>query len=317
MDAATDIADPMDKLYRVALGPVLHDKLPQGDTARYSWLNGSFENVEWKQTAIASAINDGRPITTWHRKHWRNSENYQCGQHIGVDFDTEDRRSTLQALTKDTFIRKYGFLVYTTPSHRPEAPRARVLFLLDTPIMQAANYALASAALLWVFGSADRQCKDPCRFFYGARPGACEMEWIARELPLEVVKHLITEYQKTGLRERKRVSERYQGQTPAEVELIDALKVIDPWGVSYDDWLAVLMAIHSAYPDETGLRIAESWGAGTPGEIERKWRGFKQDGNTQGRTGVGTLFMMAKERGWEKKIVTLDNAAIVGYNRVA
>ena len=78
----------------------------------------------------------GHLFTTWHQTTG-DTNNYELGQHIGVDFDTEDERSTLRYLAKDKFISRYANLIYTTPSHRPEAPRARVLFLLDTPIHQA------------------------------------------------------------------------------------------------------------------------------------------------------------------------------------
>lgn len=290
--------DPTERAYRVAIGPVTERKLEPGAPEWHAF-NGSFVNREMRQMDIAQALYEGHPITTQHANHWRHSRNYQAGQHIGMDFDTEDQRSTLKTLQQDPFIARYGAILYTTMSHTPAAPRARAIFLLDQPIMQARNYALASAALLWVFGSADRQCKDAARFFYGGRPGACEMEWLANELPLELVKDLIRRYQQTGQHARRQVNARYQGQTPDETELMDALKAIDPWTIDYDEWVAVLMAIHSAYPNETGLSIAESWADGKAGEVEHKWRGFRPDGNPQGKVGVGTLFAVAKQHGWK------------------
>lgn len=139
-------------------------QLPADDTT-WKRFNASFENLELDQVAIMDKIYTGHPFTTWHKNHWRNAANYIAGQHLAIDFDTEDERSTIPHLLKDTFVKKYGFLVYTTPSHKPEAPRARVVFLLNTPIQQAKNYAAAAAALLWLFGTADRQCKDAARFF--------------------------------------------------------------------------------------------------------------------------------------------------------
>ncbi len=290
--------DATERTYKVALSPVMDHKIAQGDMAQWRTFNGSFSNQDLPQLQIASALYDGHAITTWHNKHWRDSKNYQCGQHLGIDFDTEDQRSAIPTLLKDSFVRQRGAFVYTTLSHTPDAPRARAIFLLDQPIHQAGNYALAAAALLWLFSAGDRQCKDPARFFYGGRPGACEMEWPAQELPLDIVKDLIKRYQETGLRERHKVNARYAGQTPDETEVVNALKRIDPWAIDYDQWLAVLMAIHSAYPNDTGLTIAEQWGQGAQGEVGRKWRGFKGEGNVQGRVGIGSVFALAKEHGW-------------------
>lgn len=274
----------------------METKLPPGDK-RWHWFNGAFENRELTVLELESAVTQGRPITTWH-KDWRKTENYLLGQHLGLDFDTKDKRSDMDHLLTDPFIFERASLLYTTPSHTPAAPRARVLFTLDTPIYQAMNYALASAALLWMFGTADRQCKDAVRFFYGGTPGACETRVLGQELPIDLVKDLIKRYQATGQRARRKAIQRYAGQTPDEAKVIDALRHIDAWGIDYDQWVAVLMAVHSAFPGPSGMAIAESWADGKPGEVEQKWRSFKPGGNGLGRIGVGTLFALAKEAGW-------------------
>lgn len=286
--------------YRVALGPVQERKIPYGDPYWHEF-NGSFVNRQLCQIDIASALYGGHPITTWHRDHWRHSKNYECGQHLGIDFDTEDEHSSLPHLLKESFVSRWASIIYTTPSHTADKPRARVIFLLDAPIMQAPNYALAAASLLWLFSTADRQCKDPARFFYGGAPGRCEMEWLTNELPLDMVKDLIRRYQATGQATRKHVSAvNYQPQNTDEQDLVDALRAIPPWGIEYDQWLAVLMAVHAARPDGGGLAMAEAWAQGKDGEVERKWRSFKPSGNTSGRVGPGTLFALAKDYGWNK-----------------
>lgn len=284
-----------DNTYRVALGPPLQGKILTGD--RY-WqtFNGAFQNVQLASDLIAAELYEGRPITTWCDPQWRKSENYKLGQHLGLDFDTEDKHSTLQALLKEPFISKYAAFLYTTPSHTPDKPRARVIFLLDTPIYQAANYTLAASALLWIFGTADRQCKDPVRFFYGGKPGACELEWLGNELPLELMKDLINRYKTTGNAERKKPrTYNYEGGTVNERKIADALQHINPWSLDYDQWLYVLMGIHHALGN-AGLDLAEQWADGKPHEVESKWHGF--GGNATGLITEGTLFKIAKENGW-------------------
>jgi len=282
-------------MYRVAVSPyALDGKIAPGDPF-WKTFNSSFENHELQTDDLAAAIYAGQAYTTWHARHWRHSDNYICGQHIGLDFDHGD--STLEQLAADKFIARYGAMVYTTPSHTPEAPRARVVFLLDTPVMQAKNYTLAVSSLLWLFGTADRQCRDACRFFYGSKN--CEMVYLANTLPLAIVRHLIAQYQATGQREKCR-HERAFTAAPAQQEVADALQRIPAWGIDYDEWVQVLMALHSAYGDD-GLALAETWADGAPGEVARKWGSFRPTGNTSGAVTIATVFALAKRFGWQKQ----------------
>lgn len=270
-------------------------KIPPGDSI-WGEFNASFVNQELELIDIANQIYTGHPFTTWHKNNWRNRVNYLLGQHIGIDFDTEDQRSTLPYLAKDKFIQKYAALIYTTPSHTPEAPRARVLFLLDEPIHQGKNYTSAVAALLWLFGTADRQCKDSCRFFYGSHN--CEVEWLDNVLPLAKIKQIIEQYKLTGEMTKRTHEHRTYSPTADQEEVADALKSIPPWGIDYDEWLKVLMAIHHAYGD-AGLGLAEQWAEGVDGEVKRKWHSFRQNGNEAGIVTLNTVFKLARNNGWK------------------
>jgi hypothetical protein len=73
----------------------------------------------------------------------------------------------------------------------------------------------------------------------------------------------------------------------------DALNKINPWQISYTDWVKVLMALHHEYGD-AGLPIAEQWGQGKDNEIKAKWRSFKANGNGNTVT-LKTVFGMAKQ----------------------
>ncbi|MEA1998339.1 MAG: hypothetical protein U9N61_03305, partial [Euryarchaeota archaeon] len=154
--------------YKIAVSPfyIPEGKLLPGDP-RWPKFNGSFHNREMTPPDLLNVIYAGSAITTHHKNHWRATKNFLLGQYIGLDFDSEDKDSDINNLKSDKFIRKYASFIHTTLSHTLETPRARVIFLLDEPIYQAKNYALGATALLWLFGAADRQCKDAVRFFYG------------------------------------------------------------------------------------------------------------------------------------------------------
>ncbi len=76
----------------------------------------------------------------------------------------------------------------------------------------------------------------------------------------------------------------------------DALGYLDP-GCGYDQWLEIGMSL-TPLGDE-GLRLWDEWSEGSEGEYregfcDRKWRSFNRTG---GRT-LGSLFHLAKHRGW-------------------
>lgn len=287
----------MEATFKIAVSNYkLESKLMPGDR-RWPAFNSSFKNLDLEMPELLDVIYHGRAVTTHHKDSWRATQNYLCGQHIGLDFDSEDEHSSLACLGKDKFITKYAAFVHTTISHTPEHPRARAIFLLDSPIMQAKNYALAASALLWLFGTADRQCRDAARFFYGS-PG-CQFNYYSNVLPLEVLKKLISNYLETG-RQEKRIAHRTDYLPPAsQEEVAEALKKIDPWQVDYDEWVSILMAIHSQFGD-AGYPLAENWADGKAGEVGQKWKSFHRDGNTSGAITIATLFGLAKKFGWQR-----------------
>jgi hypothetical protein len=78
--------------------------------------------------------------------------------------------------------------------------------------------------------------------------------------------------------------------------------------VPYPEWVNVGMAIHSAYPDDDGLRLFDRWSARgelyKPGEPAAKWRSFSPAGGIT----VGTLFSQAKLGGFSEWHLDEDRA---------
>jgi len=286
---------------KVALSPPLDGKLPPGDT-RWRWFNGSFENIEIEPLDFVASVAQGQAFTTWHKNGWRASKNYLLGQHIGLDFDTGDERSSIDFLMTEPFVARYASFLYTTPSHSDTAPRARVVFVLDTPIHQAKNYVLVSTAIIWLFaGVADRKTKDACRFFYGGRPGETDAAYLGNVLPLDVAKDVMNRYRQTGMAHKKKII-KYHAKNADERDVQRALSKIDPWGIEYDEWVQILMAIHSEFPGANGQAMADAWARGYDGEVERKWRSFDGAGGIT----IGTLFHIARRFGYERSAANLS-----------
>jgi putative DNA primase/helicase len=83
--------------------------------------------------------------------------------------------------------------------------------------------------------------------------------------------------------------------SPSIDQMRDMLAVL-PIQQDYYDWLRVLMAVHSAYPGEDGIRLVEAWSPGYCGEVANKFRSF--DGTAKDGVRIGTLVHMAKQHGY-------------------
>lgn len=167
----------------------LDGKLPDGDP-RWSQFTNSFEKLQLSPIQLLDAIQSGRAYCPWV-DGGRKKENFELAQHIGIDFDTEDERSSIDELMEIPLIRAYASIIHTTPSHTPDAPRARVLFLLDEPVLDVAKYESMLRFMIAVTDS-DPSCSDATRFFYGNKNA--EIAFPAHELPVAHLRELYRRY---------------------------------------------------------------------------------------------------------------------------
>ncbi|MBT9173887.1 MAG: hypothetical protein DDT21_02293 [Syntrophomonadaceae bacterium] len=163
----------------------LSGKLPQGDS-RWAAFNDLFVCQSLPPLDIANAIYTGHAYAGWHNGR-RCTENFLCAQHIGVDMDSGDQRSTFDELLQHDFFKTYGGLIHTTPSHTQQSPRARLLFFLDEPITNPTAFQAAATFVVSLFSGADQAVTDASRFFYGCCN--CEIEIPFKTLPLAHLRH--------------------------------------------------------------------------------------------------------------------------------
>lgn len=280
-------------IFHVSVNRKFRGKIPKGAPASvWAKFNGDFRTEEHDPASLALVIAEGRAITAV-LNGYRKRDNFQSAQHLALDFDTEDSRSTLDAIQEHPFIEKYGAILHTSSSHTPEKPRARAIFILDEPITDADLYGQMASALVEKFGGADEHCKDPARLWFGTKD--CEYRLLYNTLPMAVVRRELLEPYQVRLEGRRQAArQEWQGNTtPQLVEIAEALEYIPAQG-DYDQWLKVLMSVHSVYPGQEGVAVCEAWSPGYDGEIEQKFRSFKREGVTK-----ASLFDIAMRHGYQ------------------
>lgn len=280
--------------YRIAFNRMaLTGKLPQGDR-RWAEFNDGFDNLTLTPTQIADHIYRGYSFTTWHDGR-RCLDNFICGQHVAIDMDTGDTRSAIDTLTAHPWVRMYASVVYTTPSHTPDAPRARVVFLLDQPVESADAYTEIALFLMAQFDNPDQACKDASRFFYGSL--GCDLAMPDNVLPLAHLRRLYAvDTRRNGKRrnaptvqpsgadvinlqvERAKRATALVENTPDELDrAVAALRKIGPYDVDYNTWIGIIHAMRDTF-GAAALSAVEQWAQGQPGEVRREWERRKRGG---------------------------------------
>ena len=130
--------------------------------------NGTFENVNISAIDLANSVNEGFAFCSQHKEQRRKSSNFTGAGFLAIDID---HGLTLETVQADTYYKKYGTIIYTTPSHTADAHRFRIVFELETPILDAQKMTQALTGLISRFG-ADGSCKDACRLFFGSKNSA-------------------------------------------------------------------------------------------------------------------------------------------------
>jgi hypothetical protein len=295
--------------YRIAINRLaLEGKLPMGDP-RWAKFNDGFDNLTLEPMEIADAIYRGFSFTTWHTGR-RALANFICGQHVAIDMDTEDERSTIDGLSAHPWVRMYASMVYTTPSHTEDKPRARVLFLLDEPIDDANAYGEIVQFVMSQFDEPDTACKDASRFFYGSID--CHLRIFDNVLPVAHLRRLYAKHRRHAPKttqptpryetdengkvinlEAERTKRRVAaltGETPDELgKAIEALSKFDAYDVDYNKWVGVIKTMRDEFGD-AAFSAVEQWAKGKPGEVRAIW---EKQGQPSKSATLGTIFYLA------------------------
>lgn len=245
------------------------NKMPNfedGEQMRRWWnkFNGSFRNVDIPPRKLMQLIQEGRAYTTQH-KRYRKADNFLAGQHLAIDMDTGDERSSFEHLLQNEFIREYASFLHTTASHTPAAPRSRVVLTLERPIPVAAAYTELASALVWKFDSADKRCRDASRIFFGSE--GCEISFLGNILNNEIADiRLALPYREHLQEQEEKRKEILKRGTIARAGEVSESSLDNLWDALLDH---IVFAPHGQKYD-TLLRISRTFGGYVAsGYIER------------------------------------------------
>ena len=204
-----------------------------------------------------------------------------------------DAGMTLEQLQDTVFYQLYGAGYYTTPSHQIFAPRFRIMFVTETPILDRVWARLLMIGLMRMYDHADPVCKDSTRIFYGTVMAA-HSECTDRVIPDTLVAEIIAkELEFLEQRTVTTVDRNYEPATTDEVvNLLTELKR-HYTELAYEqrrDVTWALLAAGVATADAVAL-MRSRW---PDGALNGKYEAFTRDHKRTAIT-LGTVYHMIRQ----------------------
>lgn len=306
----------------VAFNFEMRDKMTS-DLPKSVWwkFNNGFTNVEFTVDEAIDAVHRGHSFCPRHlhrhadvpdgkggtkKSAYRHSVNYIPTNVVGIDFD--GGTVSLESLKQDPLFLESGGMAYTTVSSTNEDGgwRLRAVWVLEKPIVKLENMRYLKRALAFL------KKTDPCdgiamHAYSGNRKD--NFLYIRAEknvLRMSEAERLVNEYRKMlaiEQEEARRAAERRLAEHPELANFPDVTDVAEMLrhldsDVPYDQWIVVLMAVHSRHPDQIGIDLCNTWSMSstryTPGCVERAFKSFTHKG-----IGIGRLIKLAVDKGYE------------------
>lgn len=301
--------------FKIAINKLRFVEKPTQGMLDWDKFNDGFRNMELDIMRFCNAIYMGFPYCPWMDGR-RKVENFQLAQHIAIDMDCGDSRADMETLTRHPLVQTYGAIIHETPSHRFDAPRARVIFILDEPINDAAGYKVAIQTVTDLFDGSDPACVDSARFFYGNGKlqmlGRTEGIWFNPEACLPLAE--LRRFARIRMAKQKETEQRNHAQWVQKAaanapnagngnadqmtlnELRDRLNHVHPYAMGYDTWLKLVAAIRHIY-GHAAFGVVKLW-SDVPGQeplTERKWNSLGS--SHPNPAGYGTIVQIIQELG--------------------
>lgn len=171
-------------LLEIGINSIALDCKPKGNDPVFSRMRQAWRTEEVAPVDMEYYVQAGYTFTAALTGAQRDKQFFLSCQHVCLDFDTDDERSTLAAVSALPGVSKYGSFLYTTMSHTPEAPRCRAVFFLSEPMTDKSEYEACVRGMLARYDYADPIAKDATRIYFGSK--GCELRILREEMVLPI-----------------------------------------------------------------------------------------------------------------------------------
>lgn len=152
------------RLFKLSINPFVIDKPSRNDSINQAL---DWRSVQLDIDNIIKEVQKGRAFSAQFKGGHRKSSNFICSDVIAVDID---RGMLIDDALTNPYISSNASFLYSTPSHRENEHRFRIVFLLDTTITSSEDWKNALRGAGRKLGG-DPSIKDAARQFYGSKKG--------------------------------------------------------------------------------------------------------------------------------------------------
>lgn len=168
---------------RVSVNPRIVDKNIHKDTNAFAngWIACELSLLELREQ-----IDQGYAFSAQFKLEVRKSSNFLAADFLAIDVDGT---MSLGEARKHVFLRQYGSLLYTTPSHQKDGQdRFRVVFVTPRTVTSRKEWEAGLRGIADILNS-DRSATDAARLFFGSKGAAPEI--LGRQLSNEAFEEVV------------------------------------------------------------------------------------------------------------------------------
>lgn len=238
---------------------------------------------------------------------YRKSESFISGQMIVVDIDNKDKDGnrvsdeeyiTWEELQQKMEIKTYASFIYTTPNHREDWHRMRIVFELPKKIENSNDISRLQKFFAERYRG-DLQATSCVQAFFGSKD--CEYVFYGNTLNDTMVEMILEQeesIQKEEYKYRFNANPEYDVTGKDIKGMLDKIPFLNNQGnfeLDYLDWVRVISAVSNALPEDQALQLLNEWGPGYESETRSKIKS-KLD-----KVSIGSLIYIAKRYGYQPK----------------
>ena len=171
------------KLY-ISISDKFHNKDRLGDKRVFSQ---SFQDKEINLDEFVEFIKSGFAFSYQYNNRQRSTKHFHRTNIVAIDIDNGYE---LQDLLSNETVQRYSLCTYTTASHTKDTPKFRVLFLTESPIVNANDIKSLNRGLTRLLNG-DISATDSAHMFFGN--DKAEFYFENKILPNKRIKELIAD----------------------------------------------------------------------------------------------------------------------------
>jgi len=214
-----------------------------------------------------------------------------------------DDGMTIYDLFNDDFYNEFGAGFYTTARHTDDAHRFRIMFVLEEPETDALRMRKIIRGLLTTYETADINCKDASRIYYGI-PNCPIKEYRTKILPKIITDSLVElidyndSQQKTYTYNNNYIDKQYDEQFVSELLSRISIKVGTLKG-DYDTFKTIAWATcHTIGQHNANMLMTRYW----PTKTKKEQQVIKTYNQNKSPT-IGTLIKLSGMSSLERQLL--------------